>query len=68
VRRIGAQPSRIVPGNRFEIPENAKEAFDVFGGSPLHHVEIPGGHGNALQYGRGHADHDELNVLVSEPD
>jgi len=68
VRGIGSQTSWIVPGNRFEVPENEQEALDVFGSPPVHHVEIPSAHRNALEHCRGHADHDDLDPLVSEPD
>ena len=34
----------------------------------MYHVEIPSGHGNALEHGRGHSDHDDLDPLVSESD
>jgi hypothetical protein len=68
VRGIGPETSWIVPRHRFEVPENAQEALDVLRRSAVHHVEIPGGQGNAVEYGRRHSDYDDLHPLVSETD
>ncbi len=64
---VGFQPSWVPASDRSDIGKYRQQPLHIFRSPPVDDIQIPGRRRYSLNNSRGHADHDDINTLVGQP-